>query len=121
MDAARVFAPAVEYAEQGYALTVKNAFFYAGAAANLRRFKTGADIYLLDGAAPEPGEVVVQKALAETFRQVAAEGADVFYKGAIADRMVHYYGGDRWPDYKRGPRRLCSGICGPSLHQLSRL
>ena len=90
MDAARVFAPAIEYAEQGYALTVKNAFFYAGAAANLRRFKTGADIYLLDGAAPEPGEVVVQKALAETFRQVAAEGADVFYKGAIADRMVRY-------------------------------
>ena len=90
MDAARVFAPAIEYGEQGYALTVKNAFFYAGAAANLRRFKTGADIYLLDGAAPEPGEVVVQKALAETFRQVAAEGADVFYKGAIADRMVRY-------------------------------
>ena len=90
MDAGRVFAPAIEYGEQGYALTVKNAFFYAGAAENLRRFKTGADIYLLDGAAPRPGEVVVQKALAETFRQVAAEGADVFYKGAIADRMVRY-------------------------------
>ena len=34
--------------------------------------------------------MVVQKALAETFRQVAAEGADVFYKGVIADRMVRY-------------------------------
>ena len=90
MDAARVFAPAIEYGEQGYALTVKNAFFYAGAAENLRRFKTGADIYLLDGAAPEPGEVVVQKALAETFRQVAAEGTDAFYKGAIADRIARY-------------------------------
>ena len=90
MEAARVFAPAIEYAEQGYALTVKNAYFYAGAAASLRRFKTGADTYLLDGAAPEPGEVVVQKALAETFRQVAAEGADTFYRGAIADRIVRY-------------------------------
>ena len=34
--------------------------------------------------------MVVQKALAETFRQVAAEGAEVFYKGAIADCMVRY-------------------------------
>lgn len=90
VEAARVFAPAIEYAEQGYALTVKNAYFYAGAAASLRRFKTGADTYLLDGAAPEPGEVVVQQALAETFRQVAAEGAEVFYQGAIADRIARY-------------------------------
>lgn len=90
LDAARVFAPAIEYAEQGYALTVKNAYFYAGAAESLRRFETGGSIYLLDGAAPEPGEVVVQKALAETFRQVAAEGPDVFYKGEIASRIVRY-------------------------------
>lgn len=90
VEAARVFAPAIEYAEQGYALTVKNAYFYAGAVASLRRFKTGADTYLLNGAAPKPGEVVVQKALAETFRQVAAEGAAAFYKGAIADHIVRY-------------------------------
>lgn len=90
VEANRVFAPAIEYAEQGYALTVKNAYFYAGAAESLRRFKTGADTYLLDGAAPEPGEVVVQQALAETFRQVAAEGAEVFYQGAIADRIARY-------------------------------
>lgn len=90
VETARVFAPAIEYAEQGYALTVKNAYFYGGAVASLRRFKTGADTYLLDGAAPKPGEVVVQKALAETFRQVAAEGAAAFYKGAIADRIVRY-------------------------------
>ena len=90
VEANRVFAPAIEYAEQGYALTVKNAYFYAGAAESLRRFKTGADTYLLNGAAPEPGEVVVQQALAETFRQVAAEGAEVFYQGAIADRIARY-------------------------------
>lgn len=90
VEANRVFAPAIEYAEQGYALTVKNAYFYAGAAESLRRFKTGADTYLLDGVAPEPGEVVVQQALAETFRQVAAEGAEVFYRGAIADRIARY-------------------------------
>ena len=121
MDAARVFAPAIEYAEQGYALTVKNAYFYAGAAPSLRRFKTGADTYLLDGAAPEPGEVVVQKALAETFRQVAAEGADVLLQGSDCRPHRPLYGGDRRPNYKRRSRRFCAGIRRSSLHQLSRL
>ena len=90
MDAEQVFTPAIEYAEQGYALTVKNSIFYAGAAADLLRFKTGGETYLLDGQAPKPGEVVVQKALAEPFRQVAAEGPDIFYRGEIAERIVRY-------------------------------
>ncbi|MEE3259830.1 MAG: gamma-glutamyltransferase family protein [Candidatus Latescibacterota bacterium] len=90
MDAAQVFAPAIEYAEQGYALTVKNSLFYAAAAPDLLRFKTGGETYLLDGQAPQPGEVVVQKDLAETFRKVAAEGPDIYYKGAIADAITRY-------------------------------
>jgi gamma-glutamyltranspeptidase/glutathione hydrolase len=90
MDAAKVFAPAIEYAEQGYALTVKNSTFYAAAVPDLLRYQTGSETYLLDGQAPQPGEVVVQKDLAETFRKVAAEGPDIYYKGAIADAIVRY-------------------------------
>jgi gamma-glutamyltranspeptidase/glutathione hydrolase len=90
MDPASVFAPAIEYAEQGYALTVINSTFYAGAAPDLLRFKVGGETYLLDGQAPKPGEVVVQKKLAETFRRVAAEGSDVFYKGEIAESITRY-------------------------------
>ena len=90
MDAAQVFAPAIEYAEQGYALTVINSTFYSGAVPDLLRFKTGGETYLLDGQAPKPGEVVVQKDLAETFRRVAAEGPDTFYKGTIAESIAGY-------------------------------
>ena len=45
LSPAEVFAPAIEYAEQGVALTVKNAEFFAGNAADLRRFGEGGKTY----------------------------------------------------------------------------
>ena len=90
MDPAAVFAPAIEYAEQGHALTVKNSLFYTAAAPGLLQYQHGGAAYLLDGRAPQPGEVVVQKDLAETFRRVAAEGPEIYYKGAIAEAIAGY-------------------------------
>ena len=90
MDAATVFAPAIEYAEQGYALTVKNHNFYSTAAKDLSQYPSSAAVYLPGGAAPQPGEIVVQKDLAHTYRQVAEGGAEVFYRGEIADRIARY-------------------------------
>lgn len=88
MDAAAVFAPAIDYAENGFPLTVKNHFFFAGSAADLARYPASAASYLPDGRTPDPGQVLVQKDLAQTFRQVAAEGAEPFYRGDIAARIV---------------------------------
>jgi gamma-glutamyltranspeptidase/glutathione hydrolase len=85
MDAADVFAPAIELAEGGFPLSVKNSQFFAGNANDLRRFPAAASTYLIDGHVPEPGEILVQQDLAETFRAVAAEGPSVFYGGAIGD------------------------------------
>ncbi len=85
-----VFKPAIEYAEQGFALTVKNSAFFEGNASDLRRFGTGAETYLIDGQAPKPGQVLYQKDLGETLRRVAAEGADIFYRGQIAEKIARY-------------------------------
>ena len=90
MEPADVFAPAIELAEGGFALTVKNAEFFAGGANDLRRFPSSASTYLLDGHSPKAGEVLVQEDLAETFRTVAAEGPDVFYRGAIGDVIAAF-------------------------------
>ena len=84
MDAGTVFAPAIEYAEQGTALTVKNAHFFEGNVAELRKYPSSATTYLIDGHAPRPGEVLVQADLAETLRMVAAEGPKVMYTGELA-------------------------------------
>ena len=88
MDAATAFAPAIEYAEQGFALTAFNHQLFLGCEADLITHAGGASAYLPDGRAPLPGEVVLQPDLAQSIRDVAAGGADVFYRGAIADRIV---------------------------------
>lgn len=90
MDAATVFAPAIEYAEQGFALTVKNSEFFHMSLADLRKYPSSAATYLIDGHAPKPGEVLVQADLAETLRTVAAEGPQVMYTGELADYIAAF-------------------------------
>ena len=90
MDPLAVFTPAIEYAEGGFPLTVKNHEFFAGNAADLRRFQTGSATYLHDGQAPQPGDLLIQADLANTFRRVAAEGTEFFYRGEFAARLVRY-------------------------------
>ncbi|MFP6645459.1 MAG: gamma-glutamyltransferase family protein [Candidatus Latescibacterota bacterium] len=90
MDAADVFQPAIELAEGGFALTVKNSSFFAGNVNELRKFPASASTYLVDGRCPEPGEVLVQQDLAETLRAVAADGPDAFYGGSIGDVIAAY-------------------------------
>lgn len=88
LSPAEVFAPAIEYAEQGFALTVKNAEFFAGSDADLRRFGEGAKTYLPPSGPSFAGQILVQGDLADTFRQVAEGGAEVFYRGALGERIV---------------------------------
>lgn len=57
---------------------------------HLRRFPASAAIFLEDGDAPNPVDIegragrLVQRDLAETLEQIAAEGPDAFYRRAIA-------------------------------------
>ncbi|MCC7265370.1 MAG: gamma-glutamyltransferase [Candidatus Latescibacteria bacterium] len=90
LDRAAVFAPAIEYAEQGFALTVKNSHFFDSNAADLLRHDTGAATYLHQGQAPLPGQVLRQPELARTFRLVAEGGPEVFYRGEIGQRITRY-------------------------------
>ncbi len=85
-----VFRPAIEYAERGFALTVKNHAFFAGSAADLQRFPASVSAFLPQGTAPLPGSVLIQADLARTLRMIAEGGAEVFYQGALADRMVDH-------------------------------
>ena len=43
---------------------------------------------LLNGRAPLPGEVMRFPDLAKTFRSLASEGKDGFYKGRVAEAIV---------------------------------
>ena len=88
MDLADIFKPAIELAENGYAVTVKNAFFMEGAAPNFS--PTAKNVIMARGRTPLPGEVLVQKDLARTFRRVIEGGTEVFYRGEIAQEIARF-------------------------------
>ena len=90
MDPLDVFMPAIEYAEQGYPVTVKNAMFYNWDAPNLLQHSAGVQTYLNAEGKRNVGDIVKQPNLGRTLRLVAKEGASAFYRGEIADRIVHH-------------------------------
>ncbi|MEM7115289.1 MAG: gamma-glutamyltransferase [Chloroflexota bacterium] len=89
MEPANVFAPAIEYAEKGVALTVKNAFFYNWDAPNLLKYSRS-QRFVQENTPSQAGDIIVQPELARTLRLIARDGADAFYKGEIAERMTSY-------------------------------
>ena len=90
MDAAAVFQPAIEYAEQGFPLTVKNAEFTEFNVPEMLRHPSTTANYLPHGRAPVAGEIMTQPDLANSMRAIAEGGADVFYRGEIGDKLVRY-------------------------------
>ena len=88
MSRAEIFAPAIELAENGYAVTVKNADFMAEAA--FRLSPTAEKVFSARGRTPLPGEILIQKDLARTFRKVVEGGAEVFYRGEIAQQIAQF-------------------------------
>ncbi len=88
MPRADIFAPAIEVAENGYAVTVKNAGFMADAFPYLST--RGTQIIASRGRTPLPGEVLVQKDLARTFHRVVEGGTEAFYHGEIAKDIARF-------------------------------
>jgi len=84
---ATVFGPAIDLAEHGAPMTWKNVEFFEKARETLARSDEAQRLYLGNGG-PRPGKVVTYKELASTFRRVAEGGAEVFYKGPIAQAIA---------------------------------
>ena len=58
--------------------------------AKLKQTTAAASTYLVNGRAPQPGTIFVQKNLARTLRTLARGGRDAFYRGDIARAIVDY-------------------------------
>ncbi len=84
----RILEPAIFYAENGFPVSEIIAGQWSGAAGKLRRNPAAMETYLIDGRAPRHGEVFRNPNLARTFRLIADEGRDAYYKGEIARKIV---------------------------------
>lgn len=86
---ADLFAPAIFVAEQGMPISEKMAGYWDARAADLERLEETRRTMLKDDGSPYvAGDLFRQPALAATLRRVAAEGVDVMYTGAWAERAV---------------------------------
>jgi gamma-glutamyltranspeptidase/glutathione hydrolase len=85
---AQVMAPAIAIAADGFPIYPGLAKAIHERAAIMGKFPATARIFLPGGKEPKAGSLLVQKDLAATLRQIAAHGAEPYYHGAIAERIV---------------------------------
>lgn len=82
--------PAIDYAENGFPVTHKLSTSIAGSAKRLNRYPISAAVMLPDGKPPKPGQMLRQTDLARTFRLIAKDGREAFYRGPIAEEISHF-------------------------------
>ncbi len=90
LDRATVFAPAIDLAENGFPVTIKNNQFMLNSRDRLRNWETSSKAYLHNGETPEAGSILVQKDLATTFRTMVDGGIDAFYRGPIGKEIARF-------------------------------
>ena len=81
-------AEAIRLASEGFGATPHYRHFAGEHLDCLRADRRSATVFLRGGAAPAVGAPIVQADLARTLEEIAAEGADCLYHGALAGRLA---------------------------------
>jgi gamma-glutamyltranspeptidase/glutathione hydrolase len=86
----KLLAPAMGYASDGFPAGFRCAERFAASASLFEQFPETARAFLPGGELPVPGTIIVQPDLAWTLGEIAREGANAFYRGAVTDKMLAY-------------------------------
>ena len=93
---AELLKPAIATAEEGYPVSEIIAGGWKGSQKELSKWPDSARVYLLDGKPPQAGDIFRLPELALSYRRIAEQGRDAFYRGPIAaeiDRFSRANGG----------------------------
>lgn len=82
--------PAIEYAENGFAVTPVIAGDWKKHAELFRQYSDSARSFLPDGKAPVAGARHNFPDLARSLRLIAEQGKDAFYRGPLADEIIRF-------------------------------
>ena len=86
-----ILQPAIQYARKGFPVSPVIAQVWNELTPKLLMHEGAKKTYLVNEEhAPVSGEIFKQESLASTFDLIAKEGASVFYKGSIADRIEEF-------------------------------
>ena len=80
---------AIHIAEEGFPVPELTAAEWKSSEAHLRTNHEAARLYLPNNQAPAVGQIFRNPDLAATYRTLAADGRDAFYRGTISRRIVH--------------------------------
>ena len=97
MGLEEVLQPAIRYAEEGFPVSEIFASNWASAGEAFADDPEFTGSYFVDGKPPAHGDVITNKGLAWTYRQIAQGGRDAFYEGEIAKRTVERLQELDWP------------------------
>ena len=84
----QVFEPAIQYAENGFAVTPIVAWQWQNSLEKLKKEPETARVYLPEGRPPRTGELFRQPDLARTYRVLAEEGPRAFYDGELGRSLA---------------------------------
>ena len=97
LDLDRLFKPAVDYASNGFSVTLLNSRTIRRSAERLSRFPDSAAIMLnRGGGPPAPGSRIKMPQLAKSLEAISRGGKEEFYRGELAEKIVrgnHNLGG----------------------------
>jgi gamma-glutamyltranspeptidase / glutathione hydrolase len=85
---ADLFAPAIRYARDGYAVSPVVAEKWSKAVPVLGNVPGFADHFLPNGHALAPGEIFASPAMAKSLERIAATEGEAFYRGDLAEKIV---------------------------------
>jgi gamma-glutamyltranspeptidase / glutathione hydrolase len=88
MSRARLMAPAIRLARDGFVLDAGDVDVLAGSTGKFRVQPNVAAIFLKEGRPFAPGERLVQRDLATTLQAISAEGPAAFYQGRIPSAIA---------------------------------
>ncbi len=85
---AKVLAPAIRLAEEGFPVAPTTAYFWQRGALRQLRSAPGGHELMIDGQGPRAGEIFRNPGLAATMRALAEGGKRAFYEGQIAEKIA---------------------------------
>lgn len=85
-----ILSPAIAYAENGFPVTELIGYYLQGTSRRFKDYPNFESTYMPGGKALEKGDVFKNPHLANTYRILAKEGRDAFYKGSIARTIADF-------------------------------
>lgn len=91
MPLEKVLAPAIRLAEEGFAVTPELRKSLLGAKERMKKSSESMEVFFKNNEEPPmEGEILRQKNLAWSLKEISRNGPKAFYKGAIAKKITDY-------------------------------